>query len=204
MTLIRPNGFIISASSQTGTWAEEEAAAATAAVNPTPAQRPTSIPTPRLLSRKSQRLDTSIATPQTPPTSSSSPTEPQIDASTLLLGIGWTALPSASAENDAAAAVRGWNRYLANHHPITNPSILLRSAGLAAYLVKADEGFFMFRENLDEGQLVGRTEEEALANLRKSPTGTVEGSEVLRAVGSPKRKESDAEVEKVDEGMELD
>jgi hypothetical protein len=202
MVLIRPNGFIISASSQTGTWAEEEAAAA--AVNPIPAQRPTSISTPRLLSRKSQRLDTSMATPQTPPTSSSSPTEPQIDASTLLLGIGWTALPSAAAEDDAAAAVRGWNRYLANHHPITNPSILLRSAGLAAYLVKADEGFFMFRENLDEGQLVGRTEEAALANLRKTPTGTVDGSEVLRAVGSPKRKENDAEVEKVDEGMELD
>ena len=208
MTLICPSGFIISAGSQTGTWAEEVAASKAPPSPPAAAE-----PALRLLSRKSQRLDTShppsTTSPNSPPTTlSSSPThtEPQIDASTILLGIGWTALASSSStdpDESAAAAIRGWARYIANHYSISNPAILLRSAGLSAYLVQADEGFFLFHEDLGEGRLVGRTEHEALANLKTSPPAAVEGSEVLRAVGTPK-VETNAGAMAVTGGMELD
>ena len=151
MTLMQPNGLIISAASQTGTWAEEAADAWRPATPPSSAA-------PRLLSRKSQRLDTSQSAPSSVPaggaisaTSAPSTSEsPAVDPSALLLGVGWTSLqPSSSssptADPSTAAALRGWTRYIDNHFPLTSPELLLRSAGLAAYLVRAVEGFFLLQ-----------------------------------------------------------
>jgi hypothetical protein len=170
MTLLNPKtGVIISAESQTGTWYEEHAeVAAIAAARPaTPLYRPD------MQSRKSQRLDitapglddiaSSIVQPDSPP--KSAPTDPTIDESTQALGIGWMRI--SESDTDLQAAARGWAKYIDNHYPedVHGAKILLKSKGLNAYLVGADEGFFLFREELSEGRLVARIWERTLANL---------------------------------------
>ncbi|KAI9771970.1 MAG: hypothetical protein M1839_002563 [Geoglossum umbratile] len=143
---------------------------------------------PKLVSRKSQRLDsssvdlepnfTSVAEGSPP---KSSPTEPAVDNFTLLLGVGWTRI---SEDNDIQAAARGWTRYIANHFPITGPAILLQSKGLNSYLVGANEGFLLFHDELNQGQLVGTTWESTLKNLRVTPVA-FESMEVLRPAATP-------------------
>ncbi len=170
MTLLNPKtGVIISAESQTGTWFEESAeAAAIAAAKPT-----TPLIHPDVQSRKSQRLDITapglddIATlavqADSPP--KAAPIDPTIDESTQALGIGWTRMTESDA--DLQAAARGWAKYIDNHYPeeAHGAKILLKSKGLNAYLVGAEEGFFLFKEDLSEGRLVSRTWERTLANL---------------------------------------
>lgn len=143
---------------------------------------------PKLVSRKSQRLDSSSAplepnfpsvTEGSPP--KSTPAEPAIDDFTLLLGVGWTRL---SEDEHIQAAARGWTRYIANHFPISGPAILLQSKGLNSFLVGANEGFFLFHEDLNQGQLVGTTWESTLKNLRVTPVA-FESVEVLRPAASP-------------------
>ena len=205
MTLLNPvTGISISAESQTGTWFEEAAAAKVARI-PQPPSSSTSTSTgkpiwpikPALPSRKSQRLDTSapglddiaFSTLSSDTTgihscipSKSTPLEPAVDDSTHLLGIGWTRLPS---DDDAVAAARGWAKYINNHYPgVRDAQILLQSNGLSAYLVAAADGFYLFKEDLSEGRLVGRSWKACLANLRAVPMG-FEGGQVLRAAGTP-------------------
>ncbi|KAH0542793.1 hypothetical protein FGG08_002841 [Glutinoglossum americanum] len=143
---------------------------------------------PKLTSRKSQRLDSTSSqletdfasiTESSPP--KSIPAEPAIDNFTLLLGVGWTRL---SEDEHIQAAARGWTRYIANHFPISGPAILLQSKGLSSFLVGANEGFFLFHEDLNQGQLVGTTWESTLKNLRVTPV-TFENLEVLRPAASP-------------------
>ncbi|KAI9816088.1 MAG: hypothetical protein M1832_005171 [Thelocarpon impressellum] len=155
---------------------------------------------PRLLSRKSQRLDTSAPSSYSAPGSpsiTSAPTtaspaaaDPPIDASALLLGVGWTTLsPSPTAPDQdpsKEAAIRGWTRYIANHYPLAQPTLLLHSAGLSAYLVRAAEGFYLFKDDLSEARLVARREADALRNLRRSPVVFEGGEGVLRGVGTPR------------------
>ncbi|KAI9766717.1 MAG: hypothetical protein M1840_006361 [Geoglossum simile] len=143
---------------------------------------------PKLVSRKSQRLDSSsvdlepnFASGAEGSPSKSSPTEPTIDNFTLLLGVGWTRI---SEDNDIQAAARGWTRYIANHFPITGPAILLQSKGLNSYLVGANEGFFLFHDDLNQGQLVGTSWEAALMNLRVTPVA-FESLKVLRPATTP-------------------
>lgn len=116
----------------------------------------------------------------------SQPVEPVVDDLTLRLGIGWTRL---GLDPDKQAAARGWARYVEKHFPgVSNARILLQSKRLDdAFLVVADQGYFLVDERMAEARLVGSTEQQALANLTAVPVVFVDGSEVLRAVGAPRR-----------------
>ncbi|KAL2410937.1 hypothetical protein ABEF95_006695 [Exophiala dermatitidis] len=194
MVLINPRtGIAISAESQTGTWydekveqkvKQEEIAAAAAAAAPRPTMP---------MSRKSMRLsqtsirlplDTGVASAPASPPKTAVDHRSEFDEATLALGIGWTKM---SSEDEAIqAAARGWARYLDNHYArdIHGAQILLKSSGLNAYLVGAQEGYFLFSEDLLEGKLVGRTWETCLRNLKSQPL-VFEGEEVLRAERTP-------------------
>lgn len=186
MTLIKPNGFIIDASSQTGTWAEEEAelsqAQAQAQMAPILQDRPV------LRSHKSQRLGLT-ATPviaeevnlssgsligSSPPKSS---IEPTVDAFTIHLGIGWSRI---SDDEDIQAAARGWARFIENHFPVSDVHIRLQSRGLASYLVETRQGWFLFGEDLKEGRLVSTSLERTFEHLKPSPP-LFEGEHILAA-----------------------
>lgn len=201
MTLIkRSASYVPDATSQSGTWveekaSEEEARKTEAAVL---AQELLSQHRPSLRSHKSQRLAT---TPTLPPidgtpnkrlsptrelvnplaSSSDSLAQPVIDDFTLHLGIGWSRI---SDEDGIQAAARGWARYMENHYPVTNAKIRLESRGLQSYLVEADEGFFLFAENLRQGRLVSPNADRAIQNLKTSPP-TFEGAHTMEATGTP-------------------
>jgi len=212
MTLLNPtNGIAISAGSQTGTWYEEKAAAKIAIP---PSMLNFNRRKPPLPSRKSQRLDTTgpglddislstISQANTPP--KFSPADPTVDDSTYLLGVGWTRLRQ---DQGIQAAARGWAKYINNHYPVQDAQILLQSKGLSAYLVGASDGFYLFKEDLSEGRLVGRNWEGCLVNLQAVPMG-FEGVETLkmaRAPGSEVRGSStgcsDAQAEVLENGAD--
>jgi hypothetical protein len=191
MTLIKPSGsgYIIPAGSQTGTWAEEKAEEETKVVSVPSPERPI------LRSAKSQRLDLTstpsiaeevmangiLATP-----SSASPgsglTEPTVDDFTRHLGIGWSLI---STDADIQAAARGWSKYIDNHFPVTDAKIRLQSRGLASYLVEANEGYFLFGEDLKQGRLVSTNLEKTWQNLRGA-VPAFDGEGVMEAGDTPK------------------
>ncbi|KAI1982507.1 hypothetical protein LOZ53_005511 [Ophidiomyces ophidiicola] len=229
MTLLNPRtGLAISAESQTGTWLEEKAGsqASLPAIASGSAQ-------PDLPSRKSQRLDASASRwddvttaaiqhklqnsthddtfrginglTSTSTSSSFNPQNPLIDDATHLLGISWQRVNSE--DQDIAAAVRGWEKFINNHFSrfLENAHILLKHRGFNAYLVTADPigndqttvfnsptngftshirqpYFYLFNEDLMEGQLVGKGWDACLNNLRSSPIIFEAGSEVMKAV----------------------
>jgi hypothetical protein len=177
----------VEATSQTGAWAEEKPIATPNETHAGSFENST----PRLISRKSQRVESVTSISPFDALSGSSlgnsppkagPDAPIVDDFTHLLGIGWKRL---SEDADLQSAARGWARYIENHYAISGARLLLRSEGLASYLVAAAEGFFLFHEDLGEGRLVARAEEQALANLSQRPVA-FEGWEVLRPVESPK------------------
>jgi hypothetical protein len=196
MTLLNSTGQHVSPESQTGTWYEEKV--------PEPQQEQLDFRPQLPSSRKSVRLSqasvptllpnnnpfSSISAPVSPPKTS---THPLVDAATLALGIGWSKM---SEDPDMQAAARGWARYLENHYArhIHSPEILLKSEGLNAYLVGCQEGYYLFREDLLEGQLVGRSWEATLVNLRAGPM-QFEGEETLRAERTPGPEESKQQTE---------
>jgi len=173
MTLIKPNGHIIDASSQTGTWAEEKAAEEQAEKE---TNQLSQIANSRstLRNAKLQRLDNS-ATPlitdeivstsaaSSPPKSSAGPT---VDDFTIHLGIGWSRI---SDDEHIQAAARGWAKFIENNYPVTAPVIQLESRGLSSYLVEAQEGFFLFGEDLKQGRLVSTNFVKAVRNLQVNP-----------------------------------
>jgi len=179
MTLTKPNGFIIDASSQTGTWVEEKEEQAEKE-----SQSQIINSRPELRNTKLQRLDNS-ATPfvadeivstfiaSSPP----KPTEPTIDDFTIHLGIGWSRI---SSDDHIQAAARGWAKFIENNYPVTAPVIQLESRGLNSYLVEAKEGFFLFGEDLKRGRLVAQRFGDAVRNLKVNPP-VFEGEEVLLA-----------------------
>ena len=197
MTLIKPNrnGVVIEAGSQTGTWAEEKAeqerakaaADALAAANP---ERPILRPA------KSQRLHLSstpsiteevmsngtLVSPESPERTNGH-AEPTVDDFTRHLGIGWSSVNTADA--DVGAAARGWTKFIENHFPITGAKIRLQSKGLASYLVEANEGYFLFGEELRQGRLVSTSLETTWVNLR-GPVPIFEGEVVMEAGATPK------------------
>ncbi|EXJ87792.1 hypothetical protein A1O1_04719 [Capronia coronata CBS 617.96] len=190
MVLINPRtGVSIPAESQTGTWYEEKVEEKAQEEELVAAQARPKLPTSRKSVRLSQPsirppLDTSsVASAPASPTKTAVD-RPEFDEATLALGIGWTQMSSEDAALQGAA--RGWARYLDNHYArhIHGAQILLKSAGLNAYLVRAQEGYFLFSENLLEGKLVGRTWETCLGNLRSQPI-VFAGQEVLRAERTP-------------------
>lgn len=198
MTLLNAQGQYVAPESQTGTWYEERAAEQQQLQQEEPEFRP-KMPS----SRKSVRLSqasvptmlsannpfSSASVPASPPKTAS---HPLVDAATLALGIGWSKM---SEDPDIQAAARGWARYLENHYArhIHGAEILLKSEGLNAYLVGCQEGYYLFREDLLEGQLVGRSWEAALINLRAGPM-QFEGEETLKAERTPGPEESKQEI----------
>jgi hypothetical protein len=202
MTLIKPNGFIIDASSQTGTWAEEKAENSQFQAQTPPAiqDRPT------LRSHKSQRLDLT-ATPviaeeislsngtviaSSPPKMvSNGMEEPTIDAFTIYLGIGWSRI---SDGEDIQAAARGWAKFIENHYPVKDVHIRLQSKGLVSYLVEAKEGWFLFGEDLKEGRLVSTSLERTFENLKTTPP-VFDSEEILYAAGETPRVDIEAKHE---------
>ncbi|KAM0322951.1 hypothetical protein ACHAQA_009050 [Verticillium albo-atrum] len=206
MVLIKPvQGYVADASSQSGTWVEEkttrdQAAKAAASTVDAPHR-------PEMRSNKSQRLDQStipspgmalaidangiIPTNSAPESSTGfsascaqpadNTSHPVVDDFTLHLGIGWRKI---SEDEHIQAAARGWSRYIENHYPLSSVTLRLESRGLQAYLVEAAEGFFLFAEDLRQGQLVSKKADTALQNLKCSPP-VFEGTEILTAAESP-------------------
>jgi hypothetical protein len=201
MTLIKPNGFIIDASSQTGTWAEEKAEQRQPE-SPASQRPPVVQDRPNLRNHKSQRLDLT-ATPviieemntgdgnvvaASPPKSTGMGLdEPTIDAFTIHLGIGWSKI---SNDEHIQAAARGWARFIENHYPVNSVQMRLQSKGLASYLVESDEGWFLFGEDLKHGRLVSMSLEKTFENLRTSPP-TFDGLQVLVATAETPKNDLD-------------
>lgn len=188
MALLNPStGQYISPESQTGTWYEEKALEQAQEIPEFRPRLPSSRKSVRLSqasvpsSLSTNNLVGSVTTgaPASPPKTA---TRPLVDAATLALGIGWSTM---SEDPDIQAAARGWARYLENHYShIHGAEILLKSEGLNAYLVGCQEGYYLFREDLLEGQLVGRSWEATLVNLRAGSI-VFEGEETLRAERTP-------------------
>lgn len=196
MVLINPHsGRALTAESQTGTWYEEKEEQEALARAQETAQLNTRPKLPA--GRKSMRLSQSSiramldipngpssnhnSAPASPPKSTPST---EIDEATIALGIGWTKI--SSEDPDMQAAARGWAKYLDVHYAshIHGAEILLKNRGLDAYLVGCQEGFYLFTEDLLKGQLVGRTWDTCLSNLKVSPI-QFEGSEVVQAERTP-------------------
>lgn len=205
MVLIKKStGYVADASSQSGTWveerAEQEARAAQAAAEALAKQLENQ--RPLLRSHKSQRLHSTshasasqdfllssasgsasdlTCSPQL--TASASDSQPPVvDDFTLHLGIGWSRI---SDDANIQAAARGWARFIENRYPLTGVHIRLESRGLQSYLVEADQGYFLFAEDLRQGRLVSTDPVRALDNLRSSPP-IFDGEETLSAVETPR------------------
>ncbi|OTB04585.1 hypothetical protein M426DRAFT_58432 [Hypoxylon sp. CI-4A] len=194
MVLIKsPSSYIPDAGNQSGTWVEEKAAVDESRKNQE-ARAINQQARPSLRNSKSQRLDMNSISVPAPQAARSSPirdlspaaadtsNQPVIDNFTLHLGIGWNRI---SEDEHIQAAARGWARYIENHFPVTNARIQLESKGLQSYLVEAAEGFFLFAENLRQGQLVSKNLNQAFVNLKMSPP-VFEGPEVMSAAESPR------------------
>lgn len=184
MVLIKnPSTYVANAESQSGTWLEEKAAKDALRRNEE-ARSIKQQACPSLRSAKSQRLDlnnTSIPATNLPSTRSNPARDTVVDSFTLHLGIGWSRI---SDSEHIQAASRGWARYIENHFPVTNVNIQLESKGLQSYLVEASEGYFLFGEDLRQGQLVSRDLNQAFLNLKASPP-VFEGTTPMVAAGTP-------------------
>ncbi|KAK7980737.1 SGNH hydrolase-type esterase domain-containing protein [Apiospora arundinis] len=184
MVLIKsPSTYVANAGSQSGTWLEEKAAKETARRNEE-ARSINQQDRPSLRSNKSQRLDmNNISIPSTnAPSNRTNPArDTVVDSYTLHLGIGWSRI---SDNEHIQAASRGWARYIENHFPVTNVNIQLESKGLQSYLVEASEGYFLFGEDLRQGQLVSKDLNQAFLNLKASPP-IFEGTAPMAAAGTP-------------------
>lgn len=187
MTLIKADSnYVTEAASQSGTWLEERHTAAEEKRSREDAEQRE----PR--SHKVQRVAQHVVPDNATAVSTSSPVSstfasqngndaPVVDDFTLHLGIGWRQI---STDEHIQAAARGWARYIENHFPITNAHVRIESKGLQSYLVEASEGFFLFAENLRQGQFVSATVQGALKNLQTSPPSFDDAS-VLCAAESP-------------------
>lgn len=187
MILIKADSnYVAEAGSQSGTWLEEKHAADEEKCRQDDAEQRQ--PRSNKLQRVAQPVvaDSVTTTSNISPVSStfgsqSSNEAPVVDDFTLHLGIGWRKI---SADEHIQAAARGWARYIENHYPVTNAHIRLESKGLQSYLVEASEGFFLFAENLRQGQFVSATVQGALKNLQTSPP-SFDDANVLCAAESP-------------------
>ena len=196
MVLLNPKtGRAIAAESQTGTWYEERNEAE--AINRHIPVADEAI-RPEMTSRKSQRLHALVPKPDdlaqavvSPDSPTKSAVEPAIDDFTISLGIGWTGV--ASEDPDLQAAARGWAKYIDNHYAaqgVHGAKVLSKSKGLNAYLVGAQEGFFLFSDDLLEGRMIGTSWERTIINLRSQPM-VFDGTETLKAVRTPSPEAND-------------
>ncbi|KAL2852722.1 hypothetical protein BJX68DRAFT_234654 [Aspergillus pseudodeflectus] len=125
-----------------------------------------------------------------------SPEEPLVDDATRLLGISWQRVP-ASNDPDMAAALRGWKRVIDRQFSrhLVDAEILVKNRALGAYLVSARPiiplsgpaqmpAFYLFKEDLSQGQLVASSWDSCMRNLQSTPI-SFEGTEVLNASDRP-------------------
>ncbi|EFQ98589.1 hypothetical protein MGYG_01615 [Nannizzia gypsea CBS 118893] len=132
------------------------------------------------------------------------PEMPHVDDATRLLGISWQRM--ANDDKDMVAAIRGWEKYINNHFSthLHDAQIMLKHRGLNVYLVSAlpkdqqqndnasQRHFYLFDDNLTEGQLVGRDWQSSIRNLQSSPIAFEAGSVVLKAAEKlPERQVED-------------
>ncbi|KAJ4350010.1 uncharacterized protein N0V89_008631 [Didymosphaeria variabile] len=179
MTLIYPGepGYTMAAESQSGTWYEEKIE------KEEKAEPVRSI----AVSRKSQRMDSaiSIVVPSlNVMVMDAQRTDAIIDENgttlnTLMssLGVGWKNVMTNPMLRDAA---RAYSRVIENHFDLTDAVILLEKESLSAYLVRAKQhgvqGFWLFSDSLQWGQLVGWSLQRTVQNLMAGPVPQVEGS----------------------------
>ncbi|KAL3482332.1 hypothetical protein BJX99DRAFT_216840 [Aspergillus californicus] len=210
MKLINPRtGLAISAESQTGTWYEEALEKSMASVSRTNASSQASRKVQRMdpsapslddiaLQRIQRQVNESDSddncrvldfSSRSNPFSSD---EPLVDDATRLLGISWQRV-HANNDTDMAAAVRGWKKYIDRQFSsyLADSEILMKNRALNAYLVSARPiiplagfaqmpAFYLFKNDLTQGQLVASSWESCLRNLHSSPI-MFEGAEVLTA-----------------------
>ncbi|KAJ5891026.1 uncharacterized protein N7473_007254 [Penicillium subrubescens] len=187
MVLLNPQtGLAVSAESQTGTWYEEKTESQQATAAPISSRSIAIQSDGADISRKAQRLDTSAPAPHRP---GHPPAEPLIDDATRLLGISWQRIDT---DDDMAPAVRGWTKYIDNQYAayLHHSQMLMKSRALNAYLVAAmpvsafSPAFYLFNEDLTQGQLVASSWESCLNNLRSTPP-VFEGAAPLAAASRP-------------------
>ncbi|KAK7416571.1 hypothetical protein QQZ08_011934 [Neonectria magnoliae] len=187
MTLMKSTAqYVSDAGTQSGTWLEEKKAAQASTLQEQRTikrshKSPRTERSSNILSPASAQLNTSMKVDS----NSTSPNDlhtPVVDNFTLHLGIGWRRIND---DEHIQAAARGWARFIENHFPISNARVVLESKGLQSYLVEAAEGFFLFAENLRQGQLVNQTVEGTLRNLQCSPP-QLDGAETMTAAESPR------------------
>ena len=191
MVLLNPQtGVSISADSQSGTWMEEKEERENLEKEIDAANFRPRIPS----SRKSMRLSQSsiktnifdnipaVGAPASPPKTAT--IHPETDDAAIALGVSWTQL--AKDDDVVQTAARGWARYLDNHYAryIHGAEIILKNTAHEAFLVRCQEGFFLFSDSLLEGQLVARTWERCLENLKSYPF-VFDGDEHLQAERTP-------------------
>ncbi|PLB53110.1 hypothetical protein P170DRAFT_123367 [Aspergillus steynii IBT 23096] len=219
MVLLNPRtGMALSAESQTGTWYEE--VSETTATASAGSSQPQAAGSSSLAGRKSQRLDPSAPSYDDIALSSmqrlqdasgddnrrnlnSNPFtsgEPLVDDATRLLGISWQRI--GMDDNDMAAAVRGWKKYIDRQFSsyLSDCEILMKNRALNAYLVTArpvspfglasSPAFYLFNDDLTQGQLVNSTWENTVHNLRSTPI-IFEGAQVLNAASRPMTQNQD-------------
>ena len=181
MTLIYPGepGYTLAAESQSGTWYEEK-------IEKEEKAHPVR---PIAASRKSQRMDsaTSIAIPSLndmamdPQKTDAIVDEQGTTINTLIssLGVGWKNVMTNPTLRDAA---RAYSRVIENHFDLTEAVILLEKESLSAYLVRAKQhgvqGFWLFSDSLQWGQLVGWSLQRTVQNLMAGPIPQVEGERI--------------------------
>ncbi|KAL4878690.1 hypothetical protein BJY04DRAFT_195418 [Aspergillus karnatakaensis] len=216
MTLINPRtGMALSAESQTGTWYEEAIDNAMATAKSTTSQTDASRKSQRLdpsapsldditssrLERQLLENDIDENRRILNTSSRSNPlthAEPLVDDATRLLGISWQRV-QAGDDVDMAAAVRGWKKYVDRQFSqyLGDSEILMKNRALNAYLVAARPiipfagpaqvpAFYLFNDDLTQGQLVATSWDSCLRNLRSSPV-VFEGTEILNAFDKPLR-----------------
>ena len=122
--------------------------------------------------RKVSRRDSAGEGPDTRTGSSSSisPTaqsgEVRIDEWTLHLGIGWL---SSEGDSIAESSLRGHQKYIQNHYPLSNVKIVAYNKQHCMCLVESAQGWYLFDEDLKSGRLLAREKEEALRNAAHNP-----------------------------------
>ena len=180
MTLIYPDDpafNCISAESQSGTWCEEKQEKKKEEEEARPVR-------PIAVSRKSQRLDRSadITVPSLNEQAARCIIDDNgntIDTLITSLGIGWKNIMSNPTLRDAA---RAYARVIENHFDLTDVVVMLEKESLSAYLVRAKQcgvqGYWLFSDSLQWGQLVGWSLQRTVQNLMVGPIPRVEGEKI--------------------------
>lgn len=183
MTLIYPDepAFSIAAESQTGTWCEENQEKKEKA----PPVRPIAV------SRKSQRLDSvvNVTVPSLNEQAAQNIIDENgntIDSLITSLGIGWKNIMTNPTLRDAA---RAYARVIENHFDLTDVAVMLEKESLSAYLVRAKQcgvqGYWLFSDSLQWGQLVGWSLQRTVQNLMSGPIPRVEGEKMFARQRTP-------------------